>query len=155
MLSKFLIQFSVDGWGCIPSLLFDLRPNYGGGNEDKSEVKLFSLFRLFVTPWTVAYQDPQSFGFSRQEYWSGLPFPSPGIFLTQGSNLGLPHCRQKLYHLSYQGSKGYHKQDWQRLAKYVYDVDFLVNFKNIYLCLKGFFLICFCFLIKNLHSMRK
>ena len=34
MLSKSLIQFSVDGWGCVPSLLFDLRPNYGGGNED-------------------------------------------------------------------------------------------------------------------------
>ena len=35
MLSKSLIQFSVDGWGCVPSLLFDLRPNYGGGDEDK------------------------------------------------------------------------------------------------------------------------
>ena len=34
MLSKSLIQFSVDGRGCVPSLLFDLRPNYGGGNED-------------------------------------------------------------------------------------------------------------------------
>ena len=34
MLSKSLIQFSVDGPGCVPSLLFDLRPNYGGGNED-------------------------------------------------------------------------------------------------------------------------
>ena len=34
MLSKSLIQFSVDGWGCVLSLLFDLRPNYGGGNED-------------------------------------------------------------------------------------------------------------------------
>ena len=33
ILSKSLIQFSVDGWGCVPSLLFDLRPNYGGGNE--------------------------------------------------------------------------------------------------------------------------
>ena len=33
-----------------------------------------------------------------------LPFPSLGLFLTRGSNLGLPHCRQKLYHLSYQGS---------------------------------------------------
>ena len=32
----------------------------------------------FVTPWTVAQQAPQSKGFSRQEYWSGLPFPSPG-----------------------------------------------------------------------------
>ena len=34
MLSKSLIQVSVDGWGCVPSLLFDLRPNCGGGNED-------------------------------------------------------------------------------------------------------------------------
>ena len=34
MLSKSLIQFSVDGRGCVPSLLFDLRPNYGGGDED-------------------------------------------------------------------------------------------------------------------------
>ena len=33
MLSKSLIQFSVDGWGCVPSLLFVLRPNYDGGNE--------------------------------------------------------------------------------------------------------------------------
>ena len=34
MVTKFLIQFSVEGWGCVPSLLFDLRPNFGGGNED-------------------------------------------------------------------------------------------------------------------------
>ena len=34
--------------------------------------------RLFATPWTVAHQAPLSRGFSRQEYWSGLPFPSPG-----------------------------------------------------------------------------
>ena len=38
--------------------------------------------------------------FSRQEYWSGLPFPNPGIFPTQGWSLGLPGCRQILYHLS-------------------------------------------------------
>ena len=37
MLSKSLIQFSVDGWGCIPSFLFDLRPNYGGGNENNGD----------------------------------------------------------------------------------------------------------------------
>ena len=41
-------------------------------------VKSFSCVRLFVTPWTVAYQAPPSVGFSRQEYWSRLPFPSPG-----------------------------------------------------------------------------
>ena len=41
---------------------------------------------------------------SRPEYWSWLPFPSPGDLPDQGSNSGLPHCRQVLYHLSYQGS---------------------------------------------------
>ena len=41
------------------------------------KVKLLSRVQLFVTPWTVAYQAPLSMGPSRQEYWSGLPFPSP------------------------------------------------------------------------------
>ena len=44
----------------------------------KVKVKLLSRVRLFGTPWTVAYQAPLSMGFSRQEHWSGLPFPSPG-----------------------------------------------------------------------------
>ena len=57
-----------------------------------------------ATPWTVAYQAPPSMEFSRQDYWSGLPSPSPGIFPTQGSNLGLPHYRHTLYCLSHQGS---------------------------------------------------
>ena len=38
MLSKSLIQFSADGWSCVPSLWFDLRPNYGGGNEDNGDL---------------------------------------------------------------------------------------------------------------------
>ena len=42
------------------------------------KVKLLSRVRLFATPWTSTYQAPPSMGFSRQEYWSGLPFPSPG-----------------------------------------------------------------------------
>ena len=122
-------------------------------------MKLLSCVRLFATPWTIAYQAPPSTRFSRQEYLSGLPFPSPGdlpnpgielvspalqadaltseppgkpnislssffwvggaggkntgvgchsllqeIFLTQGLNPGLPHCRQTLYRLSHQGS---------------------------------------------------
>ena len=45
----------------------------------------------FETPWTVAHQAPLSVGFSRQEYWSGLSFPTPGIFLTQESNPHLLH----------------------------------------------------------------
>ena len=42
------------------------------------KVKLLSRVRLFVNPWTVAHQAPPYKEFSRQEYWSGLPFPSPG-----------------------------------------------------------------------------
>ena len=45
--------------------------------KEVSEVKLLSRVRLFSTPWTAAYKAPLSVGFSRQEYWSGLPFPSP------------------------------------------------------------------------------
>ena len=43
-----------------------------------SAVKLLSCVQIFATPWTVAYQASPSMGFSQQEYWSGLPFPSPG-----------------------------------------------------------------------------
>ena len=41
------------------------------------KVKSLSRVRLFATPWTAAYQAPPSMGFSRQEYWSGVPSPSP------------------------------------------------------------------------------
>ena len=117
-------------------------------HESESEVSQSCL--TFTTPWIAAYQAPPSMGFSRQEYWSGLPLaslhnaaaaaakslqsyltvrphkwqptrpPCPwdspgkntgvgchfllqGIFPTQGSNLGLLHCRQILYQLSPQG----------------------------------------------------
>ena len=43
----------------------------------KVKVKSLSCVRLLVTPWTAAYQGPPSMGFSRQEYWSGVPLPSP------------------------------------------------------------------------------
>ena len=64
-----------------------------------------SRCKLFYIAWIynkvlfyMAYQAPLSMEFSRQEYQSGQPFASPGIFLTQGSNPGLPHCRWILYH---------------------------------------------------------
>ena len=47
----------------------------------KVKVKLLSRVRLSMTPWTVAYQAPPSMGFSRQEYWSGVPLPSPSVIL--------------------------------------------------------------------------
>ena len=50
----------------------------------KVKVKLLSRVLLFATLWTVAYQAPPSMGFSRQEYWNGLPFPSPGDLPNSG-----------------------------------------------------------------------
>ena len=50
----------------------------------KSKCQLLSRIWLFATPWTVARQAPLSMGFSRQEYWSGLPFPPPGDFPDPG-----------------------------------------------------------------------
>ena len=58
----------------------------------KVKVKLLSCVQVLETPWTAAYQAPPSMGFSRQEYWSGVPLPSP-----------LLHCRQTLYRLSHWG----------------------------------------------------
>ena len=45
---------------------------------------MHSLVGLFATPWTVAYQGPLSMGFSRQKYWSELPFLSPGYLPDPG-----------------------------------------------------------------------
>ena len=56
----------------------------------KVKVKSLSCVWLFVTPWTVACQAPSSTGFSRQEYWSGLPFPSPGELPNPGIESGSP-----------------------------------------------------------------
>ena len=47
----------------------------------KVKVKSLSCVQLVVTPWTAAYQAPPSMGFSRQEYWSGVPLPSPSLCL--------------------------------------------------------------------------
>ena len=58
---------------------------YSPNHQQKVKVKSLSYVPLFATAWTVAYNAPPSMGFSRQEYWSGLPFPSledlpnPGI----------------------------------------------------------------------------
>ena len=54
------------------------------------KVKSLSRVRLFATPWAVAYQASLSMGFSRQEDWSGLPFPSPGDLPNPGIEPGSP-----------------------------------------------------------------
>ena len=61
--------------------------------ESKAERVLcspLSHVQLFATPWTVALQAPLSMGFSRQEYWSGLPFLSPGDLSDPGVKVGSP-----------------------------------------------------------------
>ena len=75
-------------WAGVPSLLFGLRPNYGRRNDNNGDLlqkdllllllSRFSRVQLFESPWTVDYQASLSMGFSRQEYWIGLPLPSPG-----------------------------------------------------------------------------
>ena len=73
MLSKSLIQFSVEGWGCVPSLLFDLRPNSGGGNEENGE---------------LLHKVPDIPGHSRASLGQSLVgslLLSPGSWCTQGS----------------------------------------------------------------------
>ena len=56
----------------------------------KVKVKLLSHVQLFTTPWTVAYEASPSMGFSRQDYLSGLPFPSPGDLPDTGIEPGFP-----------------------------------------------------------------
>ena len=58
-------------------------------------VRVLSHVQLFDTPWSAAHQAPPSMGFSRQEYWSGLPFPSPGDLPDPGIKLSVSnsyHC---------------------------------------------------------------
>ena len=59
-------------------------------SEGKVKVKLLSHVPLFATPWTVAHQASPSMGFSRQEYWSGFPFPSPVDLPDLGIKPGSP-----------------------------------------------------------------
>ena len=74
------------------------------GSEDplEKEMETHSSILALRIPWRKEPGRLQSMGFSRERYWSGSPFPSPGGLPTQGSNSGLPHCRQMLYRLSHQ-----------------------------------------------------
>ena len=68
----------------------------------KAKVKLKSLscVRLLATPWTAAYQAPPSMGFSRQEYWSGVPLPSPALTLCKSmERIMNRECIHSFFHL--------------------------------------------------------
>ena len=79
-------------------------------NINWSEVKSLIRVRLFATPRAITYQAPLSMGFSRQEYWSGLPLPSPEHLPNPEIKPGLRHCRKTLYRLSHQGSHDKHRE---------------------------------------------
>ena len=61
--------------------------------------------RLFATPWIVDYYSPPSTGYSRQEYWSGLPFPSPGDLLNPGIEPRFPTLQADSLPAESQGKK--------------------------------------------------
>ena len=72
-------------------------------NVGKWKVKVKSLSRvwLLATPWTAAYQAPPSMGFSRQEYWSGVPLPSPCCVLPIAYNVGFQENQSFLAYLEH------------------------------------------------------
>ena len=78
-----------------------------------------------VIPWPVAHCTPLSMEFSRQEYWSGLPFPSPGDLPNPGIEPGSLNCRWCLYLLSYQGIHIY---------KYLIFGELMVKYLPVYHC---------------------
>ena len=80
----------------------------------------FHRVHLFATPWTGACQAPLSVGFSRQEYCSGLPFPSPEVLLDPGVKTVFPALQAGSLLLSHQGSPHFrfnqlHKNTWEQL----------------------------------------
>ena len=71
--------------------------------RNKSKCQSLSCVRLFATPWTVVFQAPLSMGFSRQEYWSGLPCCLPGVLPKPGILPRSPILQVIFYYLSHQG----------------------------------------------------
>ena len=67
-----------------------IQQSHSWTHPQKSKVKALSRVLLFATPWTVAYQAPPSMGFSMQEFWSGVPLPSPGDLSDAGIEPGSP-----------------------------------------------------------------
>ena len=76
MLSKSLIQFSVDGWSCVPFLLLDLRPNYGGSNEDNGESESEVAYPTLCDPMDCSLPVSSVHGIfqARVLEWVAIPF---------------------------------------------------------------------------------
>ena len=85
--SDIIWYLSFSAWLTLPSMM------------KWSEVKSLSRVWFFATPWTVTRQAPPSKGFSRQDYWSGLPFPSPGDLPDPGSEPRSPELQADCFNL--------------------------------------------------------
>ena len=95
--------------------------NYQGRKWKK--VKSLSHVRLFATPWTVTYQVPLSMGFSRQENWSGLPFPSPGDLPDPGIKPRSPTLQADALTSEPPGKPAWKKGGPKKLFYVMYDED--------------------------------
>ena len=95
------LYFFLSSWAKLPPKLWSplLQASSGGWCAQS-----LSFVWLFATPWTVAHQTPLSMGFPRQEYWSGLTFPSPGDLPDPGIKPLSPAAFQAGLPLSHQGS---------------------------------------------------
>ena len=81
-------------------------------------MKSLSRVQLFVTPWTVAYQAPLFMGFSGREYWSGMPFPSPGDLSNPGIEPESPTLQADILPTEIQGKlifsmATFKRQSWE------------------------------------------
>ena len=85
--------------------------------KERKKVKSVSNVQLFATLWTVAHQAPLSMGFSRPEYWSGFPFPSPGNLPNPWIELGSPALQTDSLLSEPQGSPMLGKADYSILHK--------------------------------------
>ena len=83
----------------------------------KKKVKSLSHVQLFATLWTVAHQAPPSMGFSRQEYWGGLPFPSPGDLPNPGIEPRSPTLQADALTSEPPGKPGYIQNKPQRVTE--------------------------------------
>ena len=104
--------FSISLLAIVVSWLFDNRHPNRCEVVPHCDVCAFSRSVMSNSLWPLVYSPsglPLSMEFSKKEYWSGLPFPFQGIFLTQGSNLGLLHC-EKIFTIWAQIRKLHHRE---------------------------------------------
>ena len=91
-------------------------------------VKSFSRVRFFATLWTVAHKDPPSMGFSRQKYWSGLPFPSPGDLPNPGIEPRSPASQAEALTSEPPGEHTQHHQLLEKCSSKLQSVIVLCNY---------------------------